>query len=283
MAMLEVHFQGWFQCRLATDPDPFDEPRGVSGWTFAVAGEPDLDRVIRFQDPVAPRPFVGLQPGVRITSVVGSPAGSANPLVGGKVHLLDQPQFEGRNGLIADGGRELIVPFHLHVTTPDNVGPVTFQRRDPLDPDDHDVIHLSPGNRKRRQGRKASLSEAGIPSGVLPENPDQVYQKRLEKLQERWEPPDTEEVFKAALGTRIWGFKNLLGTYLFMRGHWVQWSFDVGQHGGRGTVDDPDDLLGGTVDTKAPWPLTLNMGAWDADALSGFAIGILRLPFMPST
>ncbi len=37
--MLVVNFAGWFQCRLATDPDPTDEPRGVSGFTFALAGE----------------------------------------------------------------------------------------------------------------------------------------------------------------------------------------------------------------------------------------------------
>ena len=49
LQMLRLSFEGWFQCRLATDPDPPDEVRGVSGWTFAVAGEPDLDRVIRLQ------------------------------------------------------------------------------------------------------------------------------------------------------------------------------------------------------------------------------------------
>jgi hypothetical protein len=31
-----LKFGGWFQCRLATDPDPCDEPRGVSGYVHAV-------------------------------------------------------------------------------------------------------------------------------------------------------------------------------------------------------------------------------------------------------
>src|SRR5512133_460655 len=57
--MLSLHFAGWFQCRLATDPDPADEPRGVSGFTFAYPGEPDLDRVIRFARPEAQRAPVG--------------------------------------------------------------------------------------------------------------------------------------------------------------------------------------------------------------------------------
>ena len=33
---LYLHFEGYFQCRLATDPDPTREPRGVSGYTYAL-------------------------------------------------------------------------------------------------------------------------------------------------------------------------------------------------------------------------------------------------------
>ena len=46
---LYLHFEGYFQCRLATDPDPTREPRGVSGYTYALAGEDDLDQVIYLQ------------------------------------------------------------------------------------------------------------------------------------------------------------------------------------------------------------------------------------------
>lgn len=49
--MIELSFAGWFQCRLATDPDPYDEPRGVSGYVHAYAGEPDLDRIVSFKPP----------------------------------------------------------------------------------------------------------------------------------------------------------------------------------------------------------------------------------------
>ena len=45
-----LHFSGWAQGRIPTDPDPSFEPRGVSGYTFALPGEPDLDRVIYFQE-----------------------------------------------------------------------------------------------------------------------------------------------------------------------------------------------------------------------------------------
>src|ERR687889_765554 len=47
--MLRLEFEGYFQMRMATDPDPTDEKRGVSGYTFALAGEPDFDVKIHFQ------------------------------------------------------------------------------------------------------------------------------------------------------------------------------------------------------------------------------------------
>lgn len=45
---MSVDFSGWYQVRLATGGDPYNDPRGVSGWQFALAGEPDMDRVLRF-------------------------------------------------------------------------------------------------------------------------------------------------------------------------------------------------------------------------------------------
>jgi hypothetical protein len=43
MPTLSISFDGFFQCRLATDPDPSNEQRGISGFTYAVAGETLLD------------------------------------------------------------------------------------------------------------------------------------------------------------------------------------------------------------------------------------------------
>ncbi|WP_026952529.1 hypothetical protein [Algoriphagus mannitolivorans] len=43
MATLSISFEGFFQCRLATDPDPSNEQRGLSGFTYSVAGETLLD------------------------------------------------------------------------------------------------------------------------------------------------------------------------------------------------------------------------------------------------
>ncbi len=46
---LTIRFEGYWQCRQATDPDPSRDPRGASGYTFAIGNENDLDAVIRLQ------------------------------------------------------------------------------------------------------------------------------------------------------------------------------------------------------------------------------------------
>src|SRR4051794_14911179 len=98
--MISFEFEGWFQCRLATDPDPYDEKRGVSGWTFAYPGESDLDRYIRFSNAVAPR-SAGPQVGVIVKRITLDGAEqSGHPLLKASVTLEDKPVFEGRNGTI---------------------------------------------------------------------------------------------------------------------------------------------------------------------------------------
>jgi hypothetical protein len=47
--VIEICFEGYFLCRLATDPDPSLEERGISGFTYAVAGETLLDPSILCQ------------------------------------------------------------------------------------------------------------------------------------------------------------------------------------------------------------------------------------------
>ena len=66
--MLFIKFEGWFQCRLATDPNPTDEPRGVSGYMKALPGEPDFDRIIRFHSPLVERAYIP-KIGVTVTKV----------------------------------------------------------------------------------------------------------------------------------------------------------------------------------------------------------------------
>ena len=44
--LIDLDFEGFFLCRLATDPDPSLEERGISGFTYAVAGESLLNPAI---------------------------------------------------------------------------------------------------------------------------------------------------------------------------------------------------------------------------------------------
>src|ERR1044071_8767591 len=94
---LDIGFDGYFMCRLATDPDPTNEERGMSGYTMALATEEPLDQVIRLQaDPDwlrrnARRPLFDLhiQVGVQVRRVAfgGQPYEGAPDLLGAKVYL----------------------------------------------------------------------------------------------------------------------------------------------------------------------------------------------------
>ena len=85
-----IRFSGRFQCRLATDPDPHDHPWGIASsfGMYAVQGpdpdnpdEPPLDRIVRFEAPVALRPFC--EPaGVRVSGIEGDVEGASRPLRG---------------------------------------------------------------------------------------------------------------------------------------------------------------------------------------------------------
>ena len=96
--MLSITFAGWAQCRLATDPDPYDEPRGVSGYMWAYSGEVDLDRIIRFQAPPFQRTHTP-EIGVSVTSVKvhGNDLSNLNYVFGDGIlslYIPDESSFE---------------------------------------------------------------------------------------------------------------------------------------------------------------------------------------------
>lgn len=136
--MLELHFEGWFQCRLARDPDPSDEKRGISGASFATVYEPDLDRIIRLNDPVASRDrFLGSdnqvpQVGVSVKAVyISGQKSDVHPLLGARVDFLDNPAFQGLNGVLQSTGCEPIDPFHIRVSGNN----IVLKKKDLWDPD----------------------------------------------------------------------------------------------------------------------------------------------------
>ncbi len=166
---LTIHFEGYWQCRQATDPDPSRDPRGASGYTFAIGNENDLDTIIRLQrDEIEDVDFREAWPppkypkthayyskeddkgrfGVFVSSVkldgeTYEPGMAA--LFGGKVrwlpakHQIEGPRFELRNTIIFNPGNNSgifmpIDPFHIMIEGKNDT--VRIGRDDPLNPND---------------------------------------------------------------------------------------------------------------------------------------------------
>ncbi len=152
---LTAYFQGYFMCRMATDPDPTDEKRGMSGYTMALSGENNLDQVIRLQvgknydereeflnrnlrcpaqEMMVKSPWNemenislwdALEGGVQVYRVTfdGQPWEAENQLLGARMLLAghDYPFngaiFEGRNNITGSGDNYgfVVDPFKLHI------------------------------------------------------------------------------------------------------------------------------------------------------------------------
>lgn len=259
--MLEIDFAGWFECRLATDPDAYDDPRGQFGWTFAMSGEPDLDRIIRFQNPTVPRthcPAVG----VRVTGlrVNGAPA-KQHIFLGAAVELLDNPVFEGRNGEIATSAQEPIVPFTMCI----RAGGAMLIGRDPIDLTNADEV-------ARRQpidfvGNSPEVAQATGISNRL------AYRQQRRTLLQQDLAVEIDPMRHAALQKRI-DELNLGSIRVTSLGFQLTYEFDL-----RGPNDwtDPNSELGPVPAAGAAWQVRYWMGGWDADALEGYVSGILRV------
>jgi hypothetical protein len=110
---IEIHFDGIFQNRLATDPDSFDNPRGDLGWTRSHTGEPNFDRIIRFNNPISPRNYVE-KVGVFITKVTINGQTLVDSLVGQMINLGSNTHFVGTPNV---GGKEVLLNFEVRVGT----------------------------------------------------------------------------------------------------------------------------------------------------------------------
>jgi hypothetical protein len=132
---LKINFEGYFLCRLTTDPDPTDEPRGVSGYTLALAGEDNLDNWIQlnpsqqylkrnFREPGPTLVAKGdINLGVKVTSTDPGPAvyPPAARLIGLPVNLLSDPKtgvpkFEGRNDIVGSDDNIAFAIWSNHAT-----------------------------------------------------------------------------------------------------------------------------------------------------------------------
>ncbi|WNG19787.1 hypothetical protein [Cystobacter fuscus] len=273
--MLTIDFEGWFQCRLATDPDPTDEPRGVSGFTFAVAGEPDFDRVIRFHDPVAPRSH-GPRVGVFVKSVaLDGQLVPEHPLRGGRVELLGEPKFESRNYVLRDSAQGSIVPFHLRISA----GELVLEREDPLfSPDPSRALHRVPVEHLARRGSLIPMTQDFLRIADATGIRDPVAYRRQRKAVLEADLRETADpVARAALGKRIreLSIEERERLQVVSLSLYNDYRFAVA---GNAVLQDAGQRLGLEVDSVSPWPITFWMGAWDTDALSGFVRGMISIP-----
>ncbi|TKK87221.1 hypothetical protein FDA94_19100 [Herbidospora galbida] len=256
---VEVDFSGWFQLRLATDPDPHDEPRGVSGFTWSYPGEPDFDRTVRFQPEgafarVACEPEIGI--GVYVDEVRVDGSASEHPLVGAAVHLADEPKFEGRNGIVAEAGYEPIIPFRLRFAHEGGwFGRSYADRYDYPYPELRGKGIDFSDEAKADIARVTGISDLGA-----------VWRERERRLLRIIEAT-TDEALAETCRCRIAFMKEndfLIGDYALRSFY----AFDL-----TGPVEG--DLV--PVDPAEPWPIRYWMGGWDFDSLCGYICATLTI------
>jgi hypothetical protein len=304
--LLEIQFGGYFLCRLATDPDPTNEERGVSGYTMALVGEDELDAVIRTQvtpefarkNLREPAERMGIRIGVDVTAVTfdGKPHPQATAaLAGAKVHLegknppFDGPTYDSRNNIVgSDDTMSFVVnPFELAIRG-EKTSIFAADYLNPADPEQKIWKIEDPALYVRRLPTAFSPSSTQVMSILRVFDQFSYFRDRRRYLAERIEAlerelvpgcPDPEEIRAKiqAMKTRIyqiefWGDRvsNKLGFQLTYSHN----------------INGPQRILGlenlgGEVDTDHPWPITYWFGGWDGDLLTGYMAGTLGIPFLP--
>jgi hypothetical protein len=304
--MLVVEFAGYGLMRVPTDPDPTDETRGVSGYTFAFGAEPDLDREIRLHPEAkyirshSPDPI-----GVFVTSASrqfaqpGKPAVNLPLLVGAKMNWEDKPKLENRNLILTVAGMEPISPFHMRIRNEkiDIYRTVPINSSDPRQP----VYKASSANLSRMAA-----------FGMMPE-PDTVrratgmwdpYKRLLERialleedkrqLEAQPTSQDNEDLLtvidgrlaQLAIGRDDPSNRRVANSVMVER-------FGFGMDGGTCKIaGQQDEVLGGKLNaspfgpnspngkpTPSGWQIAFWIGAWDSDLMCAFFQGTMRAPY----
>jgi hypothetical protein len=260
--MIQLLFEGWFQCRLATDPDPSDEPRGVSGYMKALPGEPDLDRIIRLQPPFFRRSYTP-EVGVVVREVViDGVSDKASPYISAEINLLDDPIFKGENGVVAEDGAEPIVPFVLEVRK----GSEAVSRRCPASKEFIEFPFVGLQSIGILRDPAAIAAATGITD--IKEHITERRQKMEEDLK-----TEKDETVSDNLRRRIAFLQtpSAIGFFPFMMKYRVPLTGEVFA---TGSLNDLKDLA---RKDSFDWIVDFWMGGWDADAASGYVKGHIEL------
>jgi len=285
-AQLILQFEGYVLIRIPTDPDPTDERRGISGYTFAFGDEPDLDRVLRLQLPPGFTPRSHCPPiGVRVKSATRLADGRANDvaaLVGASVDLLDAPRFENRNWTLTLPGFEPIVPFHLQIKT----DAVLIQRDDPLDPahPDKPFWLVDAANLQRRGARGMEYEPETIGHALGLWDYLTVVQERCALLHkdrnEERDKPHPDPARLAILDGRIaqleYALANPSDRRVGVRAFVERFAFSMA---GPNPIIQGNAPIGGELDPNNPWPVSFWLGGWDPDFLCAYMQGALTIPY----
>jgi hypothetical protein len=302
--LLELQFQGWFQCRLPSDPDGANEKRGVTGNNFAIGDEPDLDRIIRFQaEGCTVRSYCPMV-GVYVTgaNLIWPPAELRTIIrvvpefLGAKVDLLDGPRFEGRNHIVSEDG-EPIDPFVVSIET---AGKIRVSRA----VKGNGKLNTMTGPQRRGSGRYPINGGASV--DALRENfkrmgwnrsPQEYIQERYDHIMGDLKAMGTNG--EAGLQKEMLLFRKafLEETRVASEGRRtrssVRWSrfyfFTEYLH----TLSGPANLdlngldLGFRIrtgdggpgyDFNSKWLINYHLGCFDSDAMSGYVYGTLYIP-----
>jgi hypothetical protein len=292
---LYLSFEGYFQMRMATDPDPSDEPRGVSGYTFALAGEPDLDNLLHLQpdeEGVVERRFGVRQdaPGPRVGVTVRQARWfdeeklvytEAPEYLGARVSFV-KAQLVERNGIVIRNDLFAIDPLRVQLRK--KRGTLVLDREDFLDPNNPGlpITQATSEMLERRQPQALTDSSVEVAKATgLPDASNETCinnRRNLEGLLKRTRNP----VERAALETRIsqlnilrrWWDLSQGGKPIDRRAHQLTlqaygWAVDI-----NGTVHV--NKIG--ADENTDWPLSFWMGGWDGDALCAYISGYLSIP-----
>jgi hypothetical protein len=293
---LLLNFAGYFQLRMATDPDPTDDPRGMSGYTFALPGEPDFDGILHLQadEPgVCEREFGGdsFAPRVGVTVTSALESGVSIPTLEGARLSLPNARLVERNGLVVRNDFFALDPVCLRLVKD---GKVLLERVDELDParPGLPITEADSPMLLRRQPRAWQMNSPEVAAATgLPNPPtDQdLIANRLHRrdclieLLKRTKDP----VQRAALEVRIselaivrrwWDLsqETPAGPPIDRRAYTLAlqakgWNVEL-----NGPVRE--NTLGG--DPKQPWPLAFWLGGWDGDALAAYMSGSLSVPLV---
>lgn len=282
--MLNIHFSGWFQYRAALDPDPIDEPRGVSGPTFAGAGEPPFDGFIRYQNAVAPRYPHEKDSGVFVRAVdIDGAAQPRHALIGAAVDLIDNPRYEER-GYIVTYQQVPIDPFHLKIKG----NGILIQRKDCWDVTDCDMsmYEVSKNHPELMPRRQAAISVRSVKVAEATGIMDYATYRRQRRADLTRILKSTRDATKRqALQKRIDDLgkddQQMSGLTLAAQqflGMCADYTYAVN---GPMQIDDPRHKLGGTIGMSQEWPINFWMGGFDVDSLFGYVSGVWQLPFKP--